>query len=486
MGDIVDDDDTSSNGSDMGTSAVAHVSDRASKERRRRRHDSAEAHQLKKTASGHGHGAQGVLALGQALRSDTDGSDKDKDRKARVPRPIAQYRSRSVLDHLDSPPNVSTGTSGEASTSNLFSRSSLRASKKIGQSRRSSDLGMRSGSSRLLDSPSDGSNWGSSNRLHRKTSRISLHTGPRESNELSSKPGEEVGGGVELGNVSSGGRSSSSGRSRRSSRSSAGSSSASRDSRPPHHVASDDGSLDSFPADDQLAEVYRDMPDSASQWGGGGGGRKRVTRALLTEEDVAKRRKRSTNSIMTYFPVTDTIVHEYAAVWGRYYKFVVRSRGKYEDGFAPYDTARLEPESSSCSHWWYHAAPWARDIRSRLYLTLSEPSTGRVAQWFSIFVMLVIILSTFFVRVSFCIVFIISSWCAGSVTFVIESYPQYRIEAEVNNRPNDTFMLIELVAVVIFTIEYVLRLLTVSAYPTISELTDVSPLVSAPRPPTHT
>jgi len=391
MGDIVDD-DSASDGSDMGTSAVAHMP----KERRRRRHDSGEAApRLKKTSSAHGHGAAGVLALGQALRTDTDGSDKDK--KARVPRPIGQYRSRSVLDHLDSPPQTSAGTtSGDGgTTSNLFSRASLRTSKKMGQSRRSSDLGLRSGSSRLLDSPSSG-HWGSGNRLKRKTSRLSVHTGGRESNEVSSRPREEVGGGVELDNMSHlhGSHGGSEDSSRSSRGSSASSASSSGNSRPPHHVASDGGSIDSYTPDEHLAEVYRDMPDSASQWGGGGGGRKRVTRALLTEDDVAKRRRRSTNAITTYFPVTDTIVREYGAVWSRYFKFVVRGRDKYEEGFAPYDTARLEAESSGCSHWWYYAAPWARDIRSRLYLLLSEPSTGRAAQWFSIFVMVVIILST--------------------------------------------------------------------------------------------
>jgi hypothetical protein len=62
---------------------------------------------------------------------------------------------------------------------------------------------------------------------------------------------------------------------------------------------------------------------------------------------------------------------------------------------------------------------------------------------------------------------------SGSATFVIESYPQYRIEAEVNKNPNLTFVLVEIIAVAIFTVEYVLRLLTVSAYPTVPELTDV-------------
>ena len=56
---------------------------------------------------------------------------------------------------------------------------------------------------------------------------------------------------------------------------------------------------------------------------------------------------------------------------------------------------------------------------------------------------------------------------------MIESYPQYRIEAEVNKNPNLTFVLVEIIAVAIFTVEYVLRLLTVSAYPTVPELTDV-------------
>ena len=43
-----------------------------------------------------------------------------------------------------------------------------------------------------------------------------------------------------------------------------------------------------------------------------------------------------------------------------------------------------------------------------------------------------------------------------------------------NGNANTTFVLIELVAVIIFTIEYLSRLLTVSAYPTVPELTDVS------------
>lgn len=81
--------------------------------------------------------------------------------------------------------------------------------------------------------------------------------------------------------------------------------------------------------------------------------------------------------------------------------------------------------------------------RKAVFLALSEPSSSRFSKWFAIFIMLVIVVS-----------------CAS---FVVQSYPSYRIEEEEENNTILAFFLIETACIGIFTVEYLLRLFTVTA-----------------------
>jgi Ion transport protein len=78
--------------------------------------------------------------------------------------------------------------------------------------------------------------------------------------------------------------------------------------------------------------------------------------------------------------------------------------------------------------------------RKRLYILLDDPSSSIVAKTISILVSTIIVMS--------------------SVTLCVETLPQYRTKDGREDIP--AFEMIELIAVIVFTVEYALRLATVS------------------------
>jgi hypothetical protein len=86
-----------------------------------------------------------------------------------------------------------------------------------------------------------------------------------------------------------------------------------------------------------------------------------------------------------------------------------------------------------------------RQLRFSIYTTLADPSSSTTAYCISLLVTALIMISC--------------------VTFCLETMPEYRIASEVLGQPLPVFGLIEVIAISVFTIEYVLRLCTYSSVP---------------------
>lgn len=83
-------------------------------------------------------------------------------------------------------------------------------------------------------------------------------------------------------------------------------------------------------------------------------------------------------------------------------------------------------------------------LRQRMYILFDDPNSSRAAKILAVFIMLVIVVSC--------------------TSFVVETLPEYRRETEMGET-NVAFVFIEVFAIAVFTLEYALRVSTVSSMP---------------------
>jgi len=84
-------------------------------------------------------------------------------------------------------------------------------------------------------------------------------------------------------------------------------------------------------------------------------------------------------------------------------------------------------------------------LRYSLFICLADAGSSHTAYFISVLITFLIVLSC--------------------ITFSLETLPVFRVASEVNKEPYIVFELIERIAIAVFTVEYVLRLLTYSAVP---------------------
>ncbi|KAA0171167.1 hypothetical protein FNF28_00933 [Cafeteria roenbergensis] len=87
----------------------------------------------------------------------------------------------------------------------------------------------------------------------------------------------------------------------------------------------------------------------------------------------------------------------------------------------------------------------AHRLRYSLFICLADAGSSHTAYFISVLITFLIVLSC--------------------ITFSLETLPVFRVASEVNKEPYIVFELIERIAIAVFTVEYVLRLLTYSAVP---------------------
>jgi len=105
------------------------------------------------------------------------------------------------------------------------------------------------------------------------------------------------------------------------------------------------------------------------------------------------------------------------------------------------DNTNVKKESRRRRHWIPRANSW----RKVVFLIFDDPSSSLVSLVFSVISALAVMLS-----------------CAATV---VESEPQYRLQREIQAQPLPAFDMIEIVCVMFFTVEYVVRVLTCSSMP---------------------
>lgn len=147
------------------------------------------------------------------------------------------------------------------------------------------------------------------------------------------------------------------------------------------------------------------------------------------------------------------LLYEYA--WRNYWAWVAqpmastwRGAARSHAGKETSQPSPAQPEGLEYQPSWC-ARLDPRHARIVLYQLFSEPSSSKAAWALSVVIMLTITLSAAF--------------------FIVESLPQFRVRAEVYDDPHPAFVAMETIAVVIFTLEYLVRLLCVSAVPSESE-----------------
>lgn len=97
-----------------------------------------------------------------------------------------------------------------------------------------------------------------------------------------------------------------------------------------------------------------------------------------------------------------------------------------------------------------------------MFLVFSEPGSCLAGRYFGLFILLVIIYSC--------------------VIFCVQSLEEFRLEFELYGTEPDVFFYSELIAIIIFSVEYVTRVLTVSAVPLDRDVHKLARRVSTFRP----